>query len=128
MKKLTLLLTAILLSVSACDNSNSQAQANNNITKQSEIQDNKIYFFYSTGCPHCHDALAYINQKYPDLKLSMVNVSNRDGYNLFIKCAKKFNLGNQIGTPLFCMGNKYIMGWSDEYAKKFDNDVKPFIK
>lgn len=128
MEKLTLFLTAIILAVSACDNSNTQAQTNDNTTQQSAIQDNKLYFFYSTGCPHCHDALAYINDKYPDLTLSMVNVSNRDGYNLFIKCAKKFNLGNQIGTPLFCMGDNYIMGWSDDYAKKFDDNVAPFIK
>ncbi len=88
----------------------------------------KVYFFYANSCPHCHDALDEINKKYPKLSLSMINVANNQGYELLLKCAQKFNLGNRIGTPLFCMGDKYLMGWSPEIAKQFDRDIKPFLK
>lgn len=92
-----------------------------------EIENNKIYFFYSNSCPHCHDAIAYLNKYHPNLKLSMENVSTQRGYELLFKCAKKFRLGNQIGTPLFCMGDKYIMGWSEQNAAQFEEYVKPYL-
>ena len=117
MKKILSLLVLIPLFLGACG------------TKEDALLDtNKVYFFYSNTCPHCHHALDYINQKYPNLQLTMVNISNTEGYDLFVSCAKNFKLGDQIGTPLFCMGDKYIMGWSLEYEAKFDEYVKPYIK
>ncbi len=92
------------------------------------ISPDKVYFFYSDTCPHCHDALEYINRKYPDLQISMVNVANDGGYDLLIRCAQKFKLGRRIGTPLFCMGDKYIMGWTPQYETRFDEYVKPYLK
>ncbi len=117
MKKILSLLVLIPLFLGACG------------TKEDALLDtNKVYFFYSNTCPHCHHALNYINQKYPNLQLSMVNVGNPEGYDLFVHCAEKFKLGNQIGTPLFCMGDKYIMGWSQEYEARFDEYIKPYLK
>ncbi len=119
MKKLFSICAAALLLLSACDNASKQTE---------EIAPDKIYFFFSNTCPHCHDALNYLNKKYPNLEISMTNVGNPEGFELFVKCARKFNLGNQIGTPLFCMGENHLMGWSPESEKEFDEYVKPFIK
>lgn len=118
MKKLLTALTVALLFISACKDKPAQA----------EISPDKVYFFYSNSCPHCHDALEYINQKYPKLKMTMVNVANADGRELFLRCAQKFNLGRYLGTPLFCMGDNHIMGWSPEYQAEFDRYVEPFLK
>lgn len=120
MKKLFYILVLAAGFVSACGKSNTP--------EQGVLQPDKIYFFYSQTCPHCHDALKYINKKYPGLQLSMINVSNASGMDLLLRCAKKFKLGRNIGTPLFCMGDEYIMGWAPEYEKKFDDAVKPFLK
>ncbi len=120
MKKIFYLLICSVFFVAACDGKTSKPQK--------EQSPDKIYFFYSNSCPHCHDALEYINKKYPNLKLSMVNVGTAEGYNLLIKCAQDFNLGNQIGTPFFCMGDKQLMGWSPQLAKRFDQYVIPFLK
>lgn len=87
---------------------------------------NKIYFFYQNTCQHCHDALQHINSLQKDLPIIAINIADNSGYQLFVKCAKKFNLGNNIGTPLFCIGDKYIMGWSNENAKLFDEYTKNF--
>ncbi len=114
-----LFLTVILsLSLSACDG---------NEPLPSKITDNQVYFFYQTTCPHCHHAIDYINKKYPDLKMVLVNIANQDGFKLFEKCARKFNLTEHLGTPLFCMGDKYLMGWSPTYEKQFDSYVQPFL-
>ena len=128
MKNLICLLTAMVIALSACGDNSTSKTSESAVANSSEIQTDEIYFFFSNGCPHCHDALAYINAKYPNLKMAMVNVANPQGYDLFVKCAKKFKLGNRIGTPLFCMGDNHLMGWADEYAPKFDEYVKPFLE
>ena len=102
MKKLFTLLAAVLCLLTAC----SQQPA----SPGESLSADKIYLFYSNSCPHCHDALDYLDRNYPDLKISLVNV------------------GNRIGTPLFCMGDNYLMGWSPETEKRFDSLVKPFLK
>lgn len=122
MKKILLVLTAVFSLLTACKDHGQAAAATE------EISPNKIYLFYSNSCPHCHDAMEYLDRNYPDLKISLINVANRQGYEMLIKCAQKFNLGRQIGTPLFCMGNDYLMGWSPETANRFDALVKPFLK
>lgn len=92
------------------------------------LEPGKIYFFYSSSCPHCHDALKYINKKYPSLDMAMVNVGNPAGYKLLFDCAEKFKLGSRVGTPLFCMDDKHLMGWAPEYEKQFDELVQSYLK
>ena len=127
MKKLVCLLTAMVIGLCACGDNPASTNGDTKVVAQNEIRADEIYFFFSNGCPHCHDALAYINAKYPNLQMAMVNVATPEGYDLFVKCAKKFKLGNRIGTALFCMGDKHLLGWSDAYAPKFDEYVKPFL-
>ena len=108
----------LLSALTACDEDSVQAQT---------ISNNQVYFFYQTTCPHCHHAAQYIKSHHPDLKMVNVDVRNVDGYNLFLKCAQKFHLNqNTLGTPLICMGTHYIMGWSDEDAKRFDGYARQF--
>ncbi len=102
-----------------------QGKENN---KEITLSNNNIYFFYYNQCPYCHDAINYINSQYPDLKLTMINIHTPEGYKLLVKCAKKYNLYPNIGTPLFAIGDHYIMGWSDSNAKKLDKYIKPFLK
>ena len=118
MRRLCYLWVAMLCLLGACGEKKTEVE---------DLQPDKLYFFYSNGCPHCHSALEYINQKYPKLSLSMVNVANAGGYELLVKCARRFKLGRQIGTPLLCMGDNYLMGWTPEYEAKFDSYVKPYL-
>lgn len=120
MRKFIFPVFAFLFLICSCDKQDNKTQAH-------ELADNKIYFFYYNECPYCHDAMEYMNKKYPDLKVTLVNIYNNGGFELFKACAAKFNLGKNIGTPLFCMGNNYIMGWSDNSARQFDDYVKPFL-
>lgn len=91
------------------------------------LDPDKVYFFYTSTCPHCHDAIEYINDVAPGLELEIFEIRGV-GRDLFLQCVNKFNLpGNSIGTPLICMGNNYIMGWSPVESVKFMEYVKPFI-
>ncbi|MFI3241637.1 MAG: hypothetical protein R3Y43_03635 [Alphaproteobacteria bacterium] len=97
-------------------------------TAKAEIDNNKIYLFYSQRCGHCHTAMEDIQKSHPKLEIEMMDIANKKAYKEMLLCAKKHNLGNRIGTPLFCMGNNYLMGWSEENAKKFDILVKELNK
>ena len=95
--------------------------------RQPEIDAQKIYYFYQPSCSHCHHAKEYIDKKHPNLDLIKVDITaNKENFNLFLACAKKFNLEKNLGTPLFCMGDKFIMGWSDNRQKQFDRYVQLF--
>lgn len=120
MNKILCGLCFILLLSSGCDNKNS--------TAQTEFDESKIYFFYHDRCPYCHDAMDFLNTNYPTLPVTMVNVYNDGGLDLLKRCADKFELGQNIGTPLLCMGKHYIMGWSETSPRQFDNYVRLFLK
>ena len=113
MKKVIL---AIVLLLAACRGSSE------------EIDKNKVYFFYSNGCPHCHDALAYIDKNYADTPITLVNVATPGGYDLCLKAARQYGLSGRIGTPMITFGNNYLLGWGGDSAKRFDAYMRPFLK
>ncbi|MBE6452953.1 MAG: hypothetical protein E7012_05655 [Alphaproteobacteria bacterium] len=107
----------VLLLITACGN------------KQSEIDDKKVYYFYQPRCSHCLKAKEHIDKKHPDLDMVKVDITaNNVNFNLFLACAKKFNIEKNLGTPLFCMGDKFIMGWSNNKQKQFDRYIQLFSK
>lgn len=116
MKKFFYLFIAVFLSIVG------QSQA------EDEISSDKIYFFTYKGCPYCQRADEYINKTHPNLNIEKIDIYKPGGMYLFKKCAEKFNLGRNIGTPLFCMGNDYIMGWSEDNQKHFNELSVHFIK
>ncbi len=95
---------------------------------KTEISDDKIYLFYSKNCGYCHVAIKDIAEAHPKLEIEMVDVEKNNGYDLFVACAKKHNLGNRIGTPLLCIADNYMMGWSKDSIYTFNAKAKNFIK
>ena len=93
-----------------------------------DISNDKIYFFTYDGCPYCQMADEHINKTHANLNIEKIDIYKPGGMYLFKKCAEKFNLGRNIGTPLFCMGDTYIMGWSEENQKRFDELSVKFKK
>ena len=114
-----------LIGVSGCDGNKKEGAS---ASQMVALQDNEIYFFYYDECPYCHDAIGYIKEKHPNLKMSMQDVKTKEGMALFEKCAEKFGLGDNVGTPLFCIGGTYIMGWSEQNAVLFEEAIEPFLK
>lgn len=124
MKNFIKILTLVgVLMLGACN----EEQIDTQVSQSQNISNSEIYFFYQTTCPHCHHASQYIAQKYPNLKMKNLDVRVAENFNLFMKCAQKFRLPQEsLGTPLICMGDHYIMGWSDTDANKFDMYVRRF--
>ena len=124
MKKLFLLLMAVLIVGCAGYITASNAKYS---TKQ--IDDEHIYFFEQKGCPHCIHAKEYVSKKYPNLKVKYLDISQKENQAGFVACADKFGLDRKsLGTPLICMGQNFILGWSDDEQYEFDMYVKAFVK
>ena len=118
MKKILAVLCAFgLLLTAACTSSS-----------EDDLSKDKIYFFYQTTCPHCHDHPAYIKKNYPTLKMRALDIKLPGNMRLFEKAVKRYKISGPTGTPLLLMGDNYLMGWSESEQMKFDLYVKPYLE
>lgn len=92
------------------------------------IDAKKIYVFIQKGCPHCWAAEKYLKEKHPNLDLEMKDIAVSENRKLFAACGAKFKLNKYtMGTPLFCMGDNYILGWDTEAEGQFETYLKDFL-
>lgn len=96
----------------------------------------KIYLFRGDTCPHCEEALEYLNEhkdKIEGYELVTYETWENDANSRLLKAVDaKLNItGNDIGSvPLFVVGDKYIMGYKNSstidevlnYAKEIKED------
>ena len=99
------------------------------LTGCGQKSETQVEFFTHNGCPYCEKALQYISANYPQLPMQVFEIGNDDNMKKFVACARRFKLtGTQLGTPLICMGQHYLLGWSPENEKLFNEYAKPFMK
>ena len=76
--------------------------------------DNIFYFFYSYKCPHCHEAMPFVNQiekEYKDItfkKLEVLKVP--ENMALFREMTQKLGITGG-GVPTFIFNGKFIVGF-----------------
>lgn len=76
----------------------------------------EMILFYSPSCPHCHDAIAFLDKiapSYPELKITKHNVSTKTGVNYYMYYKNKLNFSSN-GVPVAVFGDKYELGFGDE--------------
>ncbi len=73
-----------------------------------------FYFFYSSSCPHCHEAMPFVEKlekERPDITFKKLEVSEDEvNLALFRKKAEKLGIKGQ-GVPTFIFKDKYIVGF-----------------
>ena len=73
-----------------------------------------FYFFYSASCPHCHEAMPFVDElekERPDITFKKLEVSgNEVNRALFRKKAEKLGIKGG-GVPTFVFKDKYIVGF-----------------
>lgn len=124
MKTLFLILTLLYSFPTAAEEPNI---AQNNET---QLLDNKIYFFAHSLCQSCRDAFIYLETRHKDLNIPITDMKERHNLELYKQCVKKFNIKNsELTLPLICMGNSYVMGWDINSApQSFEHALKEFRK
>ena len=73
-----------------------------------------FYFFYSSSCPHCHEAMPFVDElekERPDIEFRKLEVSGNEANRaLFRKKAEKLGIRGG-GVPTFIFKDKYIVGF-----------------
>ena len=73
-----------------------------------------LYFFYSDSCPHCHEAMPFVEElekERPDITFKKLEVSgNEVNLALFRKKSEKLGIKGS-GVPTFIFKDKYIVGF-----------------
>ena len=77
-------------------------------------QSDEFYFFYSATCPHCHEAMPFVEElekERPDITFKKLEVSgNEVNLALFRKKSEKLGIKGS-GVPTFIFKDKYIVGF-----------------
>lgn len=88
-------------------------------TLSSNGSDNKVnlYFFWANGCPHCShekEFLKELEQKYPDLKIHSLEVTqDKRNIELLKNAGRKLN-ANVSGVPFTVIGKQYFIGYNKQ--------------
>ncbi|MGI5846019.1 MAG: LPXTG cell wall anchor domain-containing protein [Alphaproteobacteria bacterium] len=76
----------------------------------------KIEIYYAPSCPHCHHAMAFIDQtlkaEYKDLEVVKVNVAEQPNRDTFIKVIKKCKFQSG-GVPVLVVNEKCFQGYAE---------------
>lgn len=92
-----------------------------------------LYFFYSDSCPHCHEAMPFVEElekERPDITFKKLEVSgNEVNLALFRKKSEKLGIKGS-GVPTFIFKDKYIVGFrKGVYEEKIRAMIgKPVMK
>lgn len=75
-----------------------------------------ITVYYAPSCPHCHHARDFISNtliyEYPELKVTMVDVTKPQHRNMFKSALEKCGLTSG-GVPVLVVGDKCEQGYAD---------------
>ena len=74
----------------------------------------RFYFFYSESCPHCHEAMPFVEElekEFPNIEFKKLELSKAPE-NMAIFNKKVESLGIQGGgVPTFVFRNQYVVGF-----------------
>jgi thiol-disulfide isomerase/thioredoxin len=103
-----------------------------NIAKASEKEVN-LYFFWSSGCPHCATEKLFLNrleQKYKNLNIKSYEVSqSAENAKILLKTGQVLS-ANVSGVPFTVIGNKYFTGYlsDDTTGQEIEKSIVSSIK
>ena len=84
------------------------------VSAEETQQKERFYFFYSESCPHCHDAMPFLEaleKEFPNIEFNKLEISEHPEH-LAIFNKKMEKLGAQVGgVPTFVFKDKYLVGF-----------------
>lgn len=86
-----------------------------------------FYFFYSSSCPHCHEAMPFVEElekERPDIEFRKLEVSQSpENLAIFRKKTEKLGIKGG-GVPTFIFKDKYIVGFK---TGSFEKKIRTMI-
>ncbi|MCM1324546.1 MAG: hypothetical protein NC218_10520 [Acetobacter sp.] len=95
---------------------------------ETELKNDKIYFFAHSLCSSCKDAFVYLETRHKELNIPITDMKHHHNLELYKQCVAKFNIPNQeLTLPLICIGNNYVMGWNNQTSPtQFEQALEEF--
>ncbi len=79
-----------------------------------EAQKERFYFFYSDSCPHCHEAMPFVEElekEFPNIEFKKLELSKApENMAIFNKKVEKLGIKGG-GVPTFVFRNEYVVGF-----------------
>lgn len=86
-----------------------------------------VVFFWAEGCPHCAKQKPFLQSlkgRFPEMEVKSYEVSkSRENIELFQKIANAYGI-KATGVPATFIGERAIVGFSDEIAKDIEEALK----
>ena len=80
-------------------------------TAQGGSQGAPLQVFFHPECPHCHDAIEFLESQ-QTVRYQLHDVSTARGERLLLDFAKEHGIAeDQLGVPLFVCGSNYLIGY-----------------
>ena len=74
----------------------------------------RFYFFYSESCPHCHEAMPFVEElekEFPNIEFKKLEVSQvPENLAIFNKKVEKLGIKGG-GVPTFVFRDQYVVGF-----------------
>ncbi len=74
----------------------------------------RFYFFYSDSCPHCHEAMPFVDElekEFPNIEFKRLELSKApENMAIFNKKVEKLGIKGG-GVPTFVFRDQYIVGF-----------------
>ena len=90
-----------------------------------------ISFFWGDGCPHCEEEelfLEVLAQNYPQIKIQKYEVWYDKANQEILKKAAEVMGFEPAGVPVTIIGEKYWVGFREEYKAEFEAAVKGCVE
>jgi glutaredoxin len=99
-----------------------------------ELEKTQIDVFYSTTCPHCKDARAFLeelDQQYTqeDLVINSYNIAEKESVDLLKQLYPKYNVpADSYGlVPIMFVADKYFLGFNENTGNSIKNYVEGLV-
>ena len=96
------------------------------------IPNDSMVVFIKTGCPHCHHAMAFVDETvrrdYPNLKIEVLNVDKKENMEKLFAVIHRNHINPQkAGIPLILIDGHVLMGWDERRGHELTTLIRAFL-
>lgn len=103
-------------------------KANSMEAGRASYSPDKFVIFYSPTCPHCHDALEFIDnklsKKYPEIDFMPVNGEKQ--FDMFMRYKHELGFGN-FAVPRVAFNGETLLGFNNSMKAKYRDMIESYL-
>jgi glutaredoxin len=86
-----------------------------------------LHIFYHPECPHCHDAMTFLEEQNDLPPMKKLDITSPHGQHLVTEAIRQFGLNaSKLGVPLFVYNGKWLIGF--DRAETTGQEILAWLK